>query len=266
MESGAAKPKVDKVARASKIIELLRGPGAGLPVFLAGGGAVTLAGGPRAIKDLDLRIDLPPNRNFSTHDALSEDLIDGINRLLTEAFDSVDPLERSDADTGMTIAGKVDGVEVSITRTPAVNYMTYGADTSGIVRLGELDLIFDKAYSLLLRRGGELTKRVTDLIDLLSMIKKQPGLVIVLRGLNSQRGQAFDTQAEKVNVRAQKEIYSDNLLDEFYQALLDLRYADWNAVQKIMKEYGASDLIPLVDGVLQKTNQYLANKEPVTVI
>ena len=119
---------------------------------------------------------------------------------------------------------------------------------------------------MVMRRGGVSEKRVTDLIDLLSMIKKQPGLVNVLRGLNTQRGQAFATQSEKVNVRAKDQIISNDLLQEFVFTLHELRSTKWKEVQKLMEAYGAKDLIPLVDGLLAKAEQFLVENKPVTVI
>lgn len=256
---------VDKVDLARRIINLLRGVNGGLPVFLAGGAAVTLAGGPREIKDLDLRIDLDRDRTFRVDDELSDGLINGINRLLNEEFDDVDDLERADPDTGMTIAGHVDDVEVSITRTPALTYMAMGPDTSGVVRLGEFDLIWDKAYSLVMRRGNEHEKRLTDLIDLLSLISGRPSLVVALRGLNHQRSAAYLGQAHKANERAGRDIYSDNLLDEF-ASTIDIMVDGPQEVRKKLDKMGLSGLNGVLTMVMRRVDEYVSENKPVTVI
>ena len=264
--SASAEPEfaVNKVDLARQIITTLRTDG--LPVFLSGGGAVTLSGGPRAIKDLDLRVDLSPERTFSVNDELSQGLIDGINRLLQSTFDHVDPLTRSDEHSGMTIAGHVNGVEVSITRTPLVENMSLGPDASGIVRLGEFDLIMDKAYSFAMRRKGDFEKRITDLIDMLSLIDNQRGLVNVFRGLNALRGAAYGKQAEMANKRAGKVIYDPDLLLEFHVSLNDMMKKYNSQVKGIMQKYNALQLYPLINFVITETGKYLDKTMPITVI
>jgi hypothetical protein len=246
--SASNRPAVDKVAMAREVLTKLREQG-GLPVFLSGGGAVTLAGGRRAIKDLDLRIALPPDRTFAEADPLSTGLIEGINSILEANFKEVDPLERSDPETGFTISGKVDDVEVSITRTPFVENLTIGADPEGIERLGEFDLILDKAYSFVMRSNFE--KKVTDLIDILSLIKQQPGRVKIFHGLNQLRGAAFASQSAKANQRSKKPVFGDNLLDELYISLETL-LAKGQQVKMLMEQDGAGDLYPLASWLLEQ--------------
>jgi len=258
-----AGPQIDKAELARAIQAALRG----FPLFLSGGGAASLLGGPRPIKDLDFRVEMPPDRTFRTDDELSQGLIDGINEVLQQTFDEIQPLTRSDSVTGMTIAGEVLGVEVSITRTPAVEYMSMGPGPSGVQQLGEFDLLLDTAYSFAMRRKTDFEKRVTDLIDMLALIERQPGLMAVFAGLDRLRGAAYQAQLQSLARRTAVERES-SLLREFNACLAELIDTKQNraTVRGIMRKYGAEHLFGLIDGLIRATDKQVADQVQVEVI
>jgi hypothetical protein len=192
-----------KVDLAATVVGLLQGV---LPLALSGGGAVTLRGGRRAIKDLDFRTVLDPQVTFRTDNAAGTALIETINARLAQGH-KVDPLEVSDEPTGYTIKGEVDGVEVSITRTPLVEYGAF-EDVGGVPILSKLDLLWDKAYSFIFRR--EFEKQITDLYDLAHILSldgregRMYAQTIKYGGLDKARGPAYTNQAAKVGARGKE--------------------------------------------------------------
>jgi len=191
-EQRLSKPEIAKMIQRAV-------PGA----FLSGGAAVALMGGPRKIKDLDFRIDVP--FTFREEDEVGQEFINDLNAKLNRVFNrDVADFEVSDASTGYTIAGKCADCDVSFTRTPRVRYQTL-EKRHGVKTLSPPDLVWDKAYSLVFRfvKGEEAEdKEFSDLSDLVFLLAQdhEDGKINVqlLDQLPQKRGAAYRKQGRNV--------------------------------------------------------------------
>ena len=235
-----------KVKLAGTLVKLLNPIEGGLKLILSGGGAVALRGGKRAIKDLDFRTILPPHISFRPDNAEGTKVIKQINEKLAIGH-HIDPLEVQDEETGYTIKGEVDGLEVSITRTPLVEY-SHEETVAEVPILTKLDLLWDKAYSFMFRR--EFEKQITDLYDLavvLALDGKQGRMyaqAIKYGGLNIARGKAYESQAAKRRGRGQE--LDKSPVKELRYKLADV-FEDKQKIAKVYKYFRESNGEELIE-------------------
>lgn len=152
----------------------------GHKIYLSGGAAVTLIGGPRPIDDLDFRIIC----DFTFKDETGKKFIVDLNAILVakgEALKGIKDRKKRSLDApfackdaaGHTVMGAWDGCEISISRTPTVKYVgsrVYEGKGLRIIHLGLPDLIWDKAIAICFR--DKVEKQCNDMVDLLFMLSK----------------------------------------------------------------------------------------------
>ncbi len=235
--------------------------GLGHPVFLSGGGAVTMMGSPREIKDLDFRIELPFSwvEEDSEEESESEGPGDALRRRINEAmskeFDCRVLFNVSD-ETGHTIKTTFLGVEVSVTRTPKVAYLAHGAPKPGeLPRLSGFDLILDKAYSLIMRTEPE--KMCSDLFDLLFALRATRGGFkagcSVLQFLGMQRGEAYRQQRGRRKLDA-------NLIKQLHATITVLLKEDREELERYFKKTGDAGLLDFAVVLLSELERMLTSE------
>jgi len=160
----------------------------GFMVILAGGAAITLLGGPRAVNDLDFRIIC----DFAFDDEVGEEFITKLNEALGECEVNFSCKDK----TGHTIMGTWSNIEISISRTPTVKYTRVDKQEIGKLKinlLGLPDLVWDKAISMVFRKTKE--KKINDLIDLLFLLSRDgrngEGYIPHMMRVLEKRGVAF---------------------------------------------------------------------------
>lgn len=233
-------------------------------LFLSGGAAATRLGGPRGVKDLDFRIELNSRSATFRFDELSGvQLVDRINEKLLKVFGRPDLINLvvQDPLTGFTIKGYVCEVEVSLTRTPDVNYLSHNIDEEGIDQLGEFDIMLDKAYSFIMRRSSDKEKRITDLIDMIAMIRPQEGRLEIFRFLSLKRQAAYDKQRNKANKRSKEERFGENMVDQFIEQLDDV-LSNKTYLKECAKKFDVPDLISWISKIRTWLNKM--DDTPVT--
>ena len=243
---------VTKKGKKNLAEEIVSIAGSVMPLMLSGGGAVTLRGSSRDIKDLDFRTVLQPDITFRTDDIVGSRLVEKVNTELALGH-YVQPLEVQDMDTGYTIKGEVDSVEVSITRTPLVRYDERVTFAEGVRVLSDFDLLMDKAYSFIFRR--EFDKKISDLYDLAFILNKdgnegRDNARIILRELANRRGKAYDRQASKHTARSGAKL--EAIVDELTYRLEDimLNKVNYKPMEKKFRELKSEYLIKVLQNFL----------------
>jgi hypothetical protein len=254
----AVKGPVDKKDLGARAVRVMKG--LGHTIFLAGGGGVTMLGSPRAIKDLDFRIELP----CSWYDEDGEVLLEQINIAMSKEFGDKVRFNVSDVETAYTIKTVILGVEVSMTRTPKVSYLLHGGSKGTppveLPALSGFDLILDKAYSLIMRT--ERPKMCTDLFDPLFALNKSHGGFhggcSVLRFLGSQRGAAYAMQGGRRKL-------DKNMLVQLHTTLSELLASDYEELEEFFKKLGALDLLKLAPVLLTEIEGIVAKSGDIKV-
>jgi hypothetical protein len=253
----AASGPVDKQDLGARAVRVMKG--LGHTIFLAGGGGVTMLGSGRAIKDLDFRVELT-----GTWYDEEGDLLERINGAMSDEFRCKVRFNVSDVETAYTIKTIILGVEVSITRTPKVSYLSHGGSEGmppvAMPTLSGFDLILDKAYSLIMRT--ERPKMCTDLFDLLFALNKTHGGFSagcsVLRFLNAQRGTAYTVQAGR------RRLHPDMLV-ELHGRLTELLRSDTEELEKVFEDLRALDLLKLAPTLVTEIEAIMAKSGAIKV-
>lgn len=193
------KPRVDrKLLVGQKFAKLVRQL-TDQVIFLSGGAAVALMGGPREIDDLDFRIVCA----FTFAEPEGVAFISRLNDqlLLKEKLWDDEPLNKAfvcQDRTGHTIMGEWDNCKISISRTPTVQYLginKFKNESLKIRLIHTEDLIYDKALSICFRKSKE--KELNDLVDLLHLLKGKAGgggasHAQVVKDFATRRGTAYN--------------------------------------------------------------------------